>query len=577
VLSVFGTKERKIDARPRTDERANSRARQIVTLFLAIGLPLLVVFMIYSTQFKQINDTDVMDMAQIARNISGGKGFVTSMVRPLETTLSRNVQHMPDMIHAPLYPYAMAIVFGAGASDKKVFITSALFFLLTLPVLYALAKGMFNRRVAQFTLFAYITSMYMMNMLVAAGTGTMIGFLFTSLCLVLFRYAQHAADATPETLDKRRTLLMSGGAGFLMALCYLTDYMLLFAFLPVAAFVYLAGGRARKLGLGGFLLGFAIPALPWMLFHNMALTGHAFFGLRALEIGMGTTAHPGLSLYRTTAPQTLLGVLQDVRGELFRKMVQGIANAYQSLPALGQPYLMPFFLVGLFYSFRRAGVNALRGMVIVSFLFVTVFGGLFLFQATTIAAFVPVVLAFATAYFVRLLTDANPPALVAKAVMVAAVVILAMPILTMMVLSRPPQITARDIETDLSRRVQANTPILTDRAFEVAWYGSRTAIWLPLTEKDVDNLDKVVNLKAIFLSSNLHPSSRTAENYDPWRGLYGTTYNAAVQGQFARISTGTFRGFSLYREMGGDDVIKYVQSGSLLFTRAGGTRLPTNK
>jgi hypothetical protein len=359
-----------------------------------------------------------------------------------------------------------------------------------------------------------------------------------------------------------------------MALCYLTDYMLIFAFVPVAAFVYLVGGRLRREGLGAFLVVFAVFALPWMLLHNMALTGHAIFGMRSLEIGMGTTAHPGLSLYRTTAPQTLLGVMQDVKGELFRKLVQGVANAYQSIPAMGQPYLMPFFLVGLFYSFRRAGVNALRGMVIASFLCVAIFGGLYLFPTSTLTAFIPVVLAFSAAYFIRLLTDISAPALVGKAVMVAAIVILALPMLTMTVLSRPPQVTSRDIESDLARRIQANTPILTDRAFEVAWYGSRTTIWLPVSEKDVENLDKKAKLKVLFLSSNLHPSQRTIENYDEWRGLYGKAYNAAVQGQFARMNTVPFKGFALYRSMNRDDVIKYLQAGALLFTREGATRLP---
>jgi hypothetical protein len=574
VLSVFGTKDRDMESRPRTEERANTKAQQIVTLVVAVALPLFVVALIYFTQFKQLNDSDVMDMAQIARNVSAGRGFVTSAVRPLSTTYVRDVQHMPDMVHAPLYPYVMAMVFGASASDKKVFATSALFFLLTLPVLWALAKGMFNRRVAQLSVLAFITSMFMMNMLVGAGSGTMGAFLFTALCLVLFRFAQRAAEPGEDRLANRRALMLAAGAGALMALCYLTDNMLIFAFLPVAGFVYLAGGRFRKPGLGAFLVAFGILALPWMLFHNQALTGHALFGMRSLEIGMGTTAHPAMALYRTTVPQTLLGVLQDVKGELFRKVVQGLATAYQSFPAMGQPYLMPFFLVGLFYSFRRTGVNALRGMIIAAFLCVVIFGSLYLFSMSTIAAFVPVFLAFAAAYFIRLLTDSRAPALVSKAVTVAAVVLLALPLLTMMVLTRAPQVTAREIESDLGRRVQASTPILTDRAFEIAWYGNRTTVWLPNTEKDVENQNKVIDLKAMFLSSNLHPSQRTAENFDDWRVLYGNGYNAAVQGKFARMSSGPFKGFSLYRDMTRDDVIKYLQNGALLFTRPGGTRLP---
>lgn len=574
---MFGTTEREPEARPRSEGRVDSKAKQLVTLLLAVGIPLLVVLMLYRTQFRQVNDPDVMEMAVVARNIAAGRGFTTSVVRPLYVTLNKDVMHMPDMVHAPLYPYAMALVFGANASDNKVFATSALFFLLTLPLLYFLAKGMFNVRVARFTLFAYITSMFMMNMLVAAGPGTMVAFLFTALCLVLFRYAQHASGTAPEAVpDRKRTLLLAGGAGALMALCYLTDYMLIFAFLPVAAFVYLAGGRVRGTGILAFLIAFAIPALPWMLFHNLALTGHAVLGLRALEIGAGTTDHPGISIYRTTTPQTLLGVLQDVKGDLFRKVVQGVSNAYQSFPALGQPYLMPFFLVGLFYSFRRAGVNALRGMVLASFVLVLVCSSMFLMSTSSVAAFVPVVLAFAAAYFIRLLTDVNGPALVSRAVMVAAVALLVLPLVTTIVLARPPQTPGRELEADLSRRVQGGVPILTDRAFEVAWYSGRTSILLPLTETDVDNLSKVHPLKALYLSVSLHPSQRTAENFDNWRVLYGNAYTAAAQGKFARLSAGPFKDFWLYRDLGREDVIKYMQGGGLLFTRPQATR-PVSK
>lgn len=551
----------------RTDDRANINAKRIsLTLILAGVLPVLILWAVYSRQFRQLTDMDSIDYAQVARNIQAGRGFVTSVIRPLATTHSKDVLHMPDMIHPPLFAYAEALVLATGsASDSRAFVVSSLFFLLTIPVLYMLAKGMFNPKVAQLSVFAYMTSLFMTNMILTGGPATMVGFLFTLTCLMLFRYAQEASPehGVPQT---RGVIVRAGMCGLMFALCYLTDYMLLFAFLPMVVYMYVAGKREGAVGLIAFLVAFIVVAGPWMI-RNTMLTGNPLFGMRAMEIGMGTTAHPGMSLYRTTVPQTVLGLLQETKGELGKKIVQGIQVAYGALPVLGQPYLVAFFVVGLFYSFRRTGVNALRGLLIASLLCVAIFGSLFMFQLGTLTAFAPIMLAFAAAFFVRLLTDAKAPEIVVKGVSALVVVVLVIPLGAALASQNPARPIPREVESDVGRRVVPNTPILTDRAFEMAWYGSKTTIWLPDTEKDVENLDKIGHLKAIYLSANLSPSARGTENFDIWRGMYSSIASQALRGQYARFDSGSLKGFALYRDMTEDRARWYMQNGALLMLR----------
>ena len=567
---MFGLKERR--AETRTEERVNAKARTIGMILLMIALPVLIVFLTFRLQFRQLVDTDVMDMAQVARNLANSRGFVTSAVRPIALTIHKDAQTMPDMIHAPLYPMAMAVTLATNASDNRVFVTAALFFLLTIPVLYALTKAMFNQKAAYLTLFAYVTSTLMLGVLSTASAGPMLAFLFTSLCLAMFRFAQYAAPSEGNVPDRKRATRFAALVGFLAALCYLTDYLLLFAFLPVAAFVFLMGGPLRKQALGAFLIAFLVAAGPWWI-RNMMVGVNPFFGLRTLEIGMVTSTYPGVSLYRSTTPHTTLGLLQELKLEVLRKMGLGMVNAYQQLSSLGTPYLMAFFIVGLFYSFRRTGVNAVRGFIIASFLCVMLFGSMFLLQTNTLAAFVPVLLGFAAAYFVRLVTDARFPTLVGRAIMTLAVIVFAVPMITRFSLVRAPQVP-HQIESIVAAKVAPGVPVLTDRVSEMAWYGSRTSIWLPVTEKDIQNLDAIQKQGAVYLSRFI-PSYGGTE-FDVWKGFYGNAARGLNEGQFMKVSGKTLSGLALYRDMTEEETLPFRQNGALLFMRPEGVRSSAN-
>lgn len=565
---MFDTQEQ--SGRPATEERANAKARTIGMLIVAVVVPLLVIFLSYRLQFRQLVDTDAMDLAQVARNVAGNRGFVTSAVRPMALTIHKNPMDMPEMVQAPLFPVITALLLATNASDKRVFISAALFFLLTIPVLYALARAMFNQKVANLAAFAYVTSTLMLGVLTTASTGPLLAFLFTSLCLAMFRYAQAAAD--PES-DRKRLLRYAAVAGVLTALLYLTDYLLIFMLLPAIVFVYMVGGQRRMPGLTAFLIAFLVPAGLWWV-RNTVVGVNPFLGLRSLEIAMGTTTYPGMSLYRSTVPHSMLGLLQEVKWEVPRKMGVGLVSAYQNLASLGTPFLMAFFIVGLFYSFRRVGVNAVRGFVLASFLCVMLFGSLFLLQSHILAAFAPAFLAFAAAYFIRILTDSPMSPIAGRAVMTLAVLVFAFPMVTRFVLVRPGAQNPHEVESVIARKVAAGVPVLTDRVFEMAWYGSRTSIWLPSTEKDIQNVDAAHKQGALYLSAQM-PSYGGAE-FTIWQGFYRSALQGLASDQLMKVSGETLNDFALYRDMTQEDIAPLVQRGALLFMRPEGVR-PTTR
>jgi len=571
---VFGLKQRR--AGPRTEEQANAKARKIGVFLLTFALPALIIFLAYRMQFRGLNDSNTMEMGQIARNIMNGKGFVSSSVRPLAIAISNdktpNLIRMPDVIQAPLYPLVLTLPLATGGTDKHVFITSVLFFFLTIPVLLALSRAMFNQRVAYFTLFAYAASILVIGAVVQAGPGTLLMFLFTSLCLALYRYVEAASPAKETAPDPKQVRRLAILTGILTALCYLADYMLLFMLVPVAVTVYLTGGEARKKGFAAFLVAFLVPAGAWWI-RNLMVGVNPFFGLRILEIGMATTDFPGMSLYRHMTPQTTLGVLQQVKGEVLRKVVIGVMSTYQNLMNMGAPYLMAFFIAGLFYSFRRVGVNAVRGFLLAAFFCVMLFGSVFFMPATVLGAFLPVFLAFSAAFFIRLVTDARVPASLERLIIGAGVVVVGIPMVYTLAMVKPGVPPSRQSESVTGRVVAGNTPLTTDRPFDLAWYSGRTCVWLPRTEDDVKKLEAIRKQGAIYLSSSMPRYSGT--EFDIWQALYANAASRPVNTngpEFMRITEGPLAGFALYRDLPPEQTQVLARNGNLLFMRPEGVR-----
>jgi hypothetical protein len=212
-----------------------------------------------------------------------------------------------------------------------------------------------------------------------------------------------------------------------------------------------------------------------------------------------------------------------------------------------------------------------RGFVLAAFVCVVVGGSIFLFNASTLVAFIPVVLAFAAAYFVRLLTDARLPGVLNRSMMTGAVILLVMPLLSSLYFNQAGAVQPH-AEADLMQRVAQGVPIYADRAQEVAWYSGRTTVWLPDSEKDIQEMGKRTKFAAIYLSSAT-PSYRG--ELGGWATVYREIGVPAAQyirssGNTARmpyISKGIFAGFAPFRGMTREEDAQYLARGSLLLLR----------
>lgn len=169
-------------------------------------------------------------------------------------------------LRTPGYPVLVAVAyFLFGVAPWPVLLLQVFMGAGAVLLLYALAKGLFSRRVALLAAFLYAvephTVMYCSTLL----TDTLFAFLFLASVVVLLRGLR----------DKRVWLV--AGAGLLLGLATLVRPVVQFFPAVAAAIVVIYAGlkwRFRVLAVASLLAAFVLAISPW-LYRNHAAYGHA--------------------------------------------------------------------------------------------------------------------------------------------------------------------------------------------------------------------------------------------------------------------------------------------------------------
>ena len=174
----------------------------VLTVLMLVGPPLLL-FVYFKTMFPGLTNPDALDYAQLGRNLSAGRGFVTSILRPLALTHGSNPLAQPDVTHGPLYPFLLALAFGMlGAKDTTVAIVSGVFYLLTIPVLYRLGVRVFSRAVGLLAALIFTFNALMLEYAASGLPITLYVFLMTCLLLVASISPRFRGTPNPERLPR---------------------------------------------------------------------------------------------------------------------------------------------------------------------------------------------------------------------------------------------------------------------------------------------------------------------------------------------------------------------------------------
>jgi len=494
-------------------EASEARFRTIIlTIAMVIGPPL-ILFLYYRAMFPGLVNTTAIDFAQLGRNLSQGRGFVTYILKPLALTHGDNALRQPEMIHGPLYPLILALAFGAlGAKDAVVAGVSGIFYLLTIPVLYRLGVRVFNRAVALITVLIYTFNALMLEYAISGLHITLFVFLTTSLLLAVYNIAAHNRNHTDRQQFRvpRAQLVL---AGLLTGALYLTDYDF-FWFVPVMIFAILWLNTAKRVSaFFWFITPLVVLIAPWMA-RNALVAGNPIFGLRGYEIWMNTALYPEMSAYRM-APAELIPSVQLFKA-VVKKVLLGTGQAIRAFPQVTASWVLAFFLPSLLFRFTDVATNAVRRVMM--YCFVALLAGTLVFQISMpmFVSVIPGMLMFAVAYLIYLVQQArlSRGSLVWLGMLMTGAVVYPLISDTLLIGKASPLRDVPAVKAIVARSSDRTDVCISDEPSIVAWYADRPSILIPR------DYERVKEARRRFGARWLVLTERSIHLSQEWRDLY---------------------------------------------------------
>ncbi len=469
---------RRSSASPTTDEPIEAFLRAILIPVGLVALPLLLAVLYARATTNGLMRVDAIDFAQVGRNVSEGRGFTTYFLRPMALTHGFNPVRQPELMHGPLFPFILALFFGArGVSDAAAMQASGLFYLLTIPAVFTLGKRLFNLAVGRYAALLFAVNALWLDYAVSGWHITLCAFLAT--CLFL---AFHAAAKQGQSANVRS----ARGAWIALGLCAGALYLaepVFFWIVPVAvALAARSSAEYRARALLTVSAAAGLLCLPWMI-RNGILGANPIFGLRALDIWGHTAQYPESAVYRSTPTGLLPGTA--MLNAAARKMLVNLSVTFDTLPQVAASWVLAFFLPSLLFRFRNETTHKVRNAMLACLL-TLYFGMLPLnLEMPLLASFAPTMLIFAVAYLLHLIQQANleRPAMTLVAAVAGCAALF--PIIRNMALTDKPAPPAGMIEAAVFDRLAGKRElVLTDAPWLVAWRGNRPAVWLPLDDAE---------------------------------------------------------------------------------------------
>jgi len=375
-------------------------------LKLMVGVVAMVALAIFYDlkAFRNLSTQEGLDAAQLARNISQGRGYTTDFIRPLSIyLLGRNVVAQtapaagdadstnrialpqlagphPDVANAPLYPLVLAGVlkampfdypdlstlksFSIYAPDLWIAVFNQLLFLVAVCMVFRLARQLFDETVAWMAAAVFLATDLFWRFSISGLPTMLLVVILLALVGILARLELAAREGTRSMGSLTG---MAAGAGLLMGVAALTRYSFGWLIIPVVIWLAtVAGNRRAVLALTAAVVFVAVLA-PWLM-RNYQLTGTPF-GTAGYALFEGTSLFPGQELERTLTPD-----FSQIDTTIFwHKFMSNMREIFQNdFPKFGGSWVSALFLAGLLVPFKNVTLSRVRFLVIACVVVLTV-------------------------------------------------------------------------------------------------------------------------------------------------------------------------------------------------------------
>ena len=492
--------------------------------------------------YKGLNDSQSMDNAQLARQVSRQQGFNTYFIRPYaasqfaaalakrgqsevfpDSSYPSNVPRaIPDTYNSPGYPVVLAGLFklmrvdfdesNTATATRHMFIgdrwippLNQIFILLTAGVIFLFGHRTFDDRVAWMASVSFLFSDFVWKFSLLAVPTNLLMLLVTILlfCAVeIYRISEvRFADDVPSLGP---VWLLVPVLAVLLGIICLTSLPLLVLLLPLG--VYLMLMRQTNWSFPFFLVGIAgLIAAPWF-YHWYRACGNPLGSNLTLSL-LGQGNYAGNQVFLLPSIPSYDQLFSTAGAKEYAGFLWHFQHGWD---LLGSNPMVLFFAVSILHEFRRRRVQALRWLVVACAFCVIAMNNLAYDQPApvsawnTVAILFPAMVIIGTAFFFVMLDrmDTQLPLFTAT-IVVATLVLTAAPMLLVLTTPNyayynyppyiPPALSA------VTRTSPPNQWVTSDIPWATAWYGDRPSLWLPNTVVDFDHLNDDICPSSLLL------------------------------------------------------------------------------
>jgi hypothetical protein len=526
-----------------------ARVLRVVALVAAV---LTMAILYDSCAYRNFSTPEAMDSAQLARNISEGKGYTTLFIRPFSLYLVQSHNQTksrataanagadfariktvhPDIANPPVYPVVLAglmkaIPFHYDVDFKKPFwseggrfsryqpdfqiaVFNEILLLAVVIMTFFIAQKLFDTAAAWLSALLTFGCELLWRFSVSGLSTMLLLVIFLALTWCVLKIEEAAREEQPNA---RRLLLWSLAAGTLVGIGALTRYSFGWAVIPLVAFLSLFGGQRRVPQALAALAMFALLLTPWVA-RNYAVSGTPF-GTAGFAWIEGTYIFPNFRLERSLHPDLTLPFRLT---PYVHKLLVNLRVVVQTdLPRLGGSWATLLFLTGLLMGFRNVATKRMRYFLLMClgvFMICQALGQTQLSAESPdvnsenlLVLLAPLVFMYGISLFLTFLDQMNLPLPPLRYFVIALfVTVSCLPMIS--TLSPPktqpvayPPYYPPEIQTTAGW-MKGNELMMSDVPWAVAWYGKRQCVWITLdAENEFFALnDYIKPVQALYLT-----------------------------------------------------------------------------
>ena len=503
-----------------------SRYLRVIALVLGVvGLA----FLYDIRAYRNLAAPEAMDAAQLARNISEGKGYTTQFLRPFSIYLVQNHNQAttpfaltnavtdfaqvksahPDLANPPVYPLLLAgwmkvLPFDFTVNLKRAFWTNnggfwryqpdffiALFnelLLLVVVVLtFYLAKNLFDSNVAWLSAILTLGCDVLWRFSVSGLSTLLLLAVFLALTLLMLEIERSARESQPRA---GWLLGLVVSVGLLTGIGALTRYAFVWTIIPVVLFLLMFSGKGNLGHMLAALAAFALVLVPWII-RNEVVSGTPF-GTAGYAVVEGTFVFPRFQLERSIHPELTQAMWMKPYVQKLFGNLRDLLN--DDLLKSGAIWAGVLFFSGLFLGFRSTGARRVRYFLLMCLAVFIVAQSLVRTQLSDLSPeinsenllvlLVPLVIIFGASFFFTLLDQMTLPLPQLRyAVVTGFVGLSCLPLFFTLWSSARPVVYPPYYPPEIQQTanwMKPNELMMSDVPWAVAWYGDRQCIWLTL-------------------------------------------------------------------------------------------------